>query len=262
MDDLTELHSHLREIFSKNLIEPEGERSFACKMFDVMTDNKDTHENCLGENFNQLIQTLKDDFFINYSPSSKTKMDFYFTTYVLWLYLIVERIDFVFDVVNKDNRSKLFSDFKEANFKSCQLIKKWANFIKHPKEFIFSHWPQYIMNDSGTKLMMDSFTVVIDNEFVKKHYTKPESRVVELENCDRVIVFVPNLIKLTADFCNELNIFFDFICDNKLVADFLKRKTTIEYYYEPKEGETPTFAEISGLPISVEKEFIEYKPKE
>ncbi len=44
--------------------------------------------------------------------------------HIFWLYLIVERIDFVFDVVNKDNKSKLFSDFKENNFKTSQLIKK------------------------------------------------------------------------------------------------------------------------------------------
>lgn len=236
MENLIDLHLKCKEIFEKQLIEPDNGRSFACKIWDVMTEKKENHENCLGENFNQLIQPINDDFFGNYTPSTITKLDFYFTTYILWLYLVVERIDFVFDVVNKDNKSKLFADFKENNFKTCQLIKKWANFTKHPKEFIFSHWPQYIME--GPEIMNASETVIINAEFVKKHYTKSESRIIELENCDSVIVHVPELTILTTEFCKELNIFFDFICDNKIVSDFLKKKTTIEYYYETEESTT------------------------
>lgn len=232
MENLIEIHESCKLIFEKQLIEPEVGRSSACKMWDVMTDKKDNHENCLGENFNQLIQTIKDDFFENYTPSQTTKLDFYFTTYILWLYLIVERIDFVFDVVNKDNKSKLFSDFKENNFKTSQLIKKWANFIKHPKEFIFSHWPQYIMEGSDIEIANENQTVIINADFVKKHYTKSDSRISELENCDSVIVSVPELSNLTTEFCKELNAFFDFICDNKIVSDFLRKKTTLEYYYE------------------------------
>jgi hypothetical protein len=236
MENLIEIHKKCKIIFEKQLIEPDGGRSFACKIWDVMTEKKDNHENCLGENFNQLIQTINDDFFENYTPSISTKLDFYFTTYILWLYLIVERIDFVFDVVNKDNKSKLFADFKENNFKTSQLIKKWANFIKHPKEFIFSHWPQYIME--GPEIMNGSETVIIDADFVKKHYTKSDSRINELENCDSVIVLVPELANLTTEFCKELNTFFDFICDNKIVSDFLRKKTTLEYYYETNDTQT------------------------
>lgn len=236
MDNISEIHKKCQFIFEKQLIEPESGRSFACKIWDVMTDKKDNHENCLGENFNQLIQTINNDFFENYTPSQNTNLDFYFTTYILWLYLIVERIDFVFDVVNKGNKSKLFADFKENNFKTCQLIKKWANFIKHPKEFIFSHWPQYI--SEGTEIMNGIGTVIINAEFVKKHYTKSESRISELENCDNVVVLVPELVNLTTEFCKELNTFFDFICDNKIVSDFLREKTTLEYYYEPNDTTT------------------------
>jgi hypothetical protein len=233
MENLIEIHKNCKTIFIQQLIESEGGRSFACKMWDTMTEKKESHENCLGENFNQLIQTINDDFFENYSPSQNTKLNFYFTTYIFWLYLIVERIDFVFDVINKDNKSKLFADFKENNFKTSQLIKKWANFIKHPKEFVFTHWPQYRIE--GSEIEKGDETVIINAEFIKKHYSKSESRISELENCDSVIVLVPELINLTTAFCKELNTFFDFICDNKIVSDFLRKKTTLEYYYETKD---------------------------
>ncbi len=133
MKSLIDIHRENKETFKSKLIDPSDGRSFACKVWDVMTDGKENADNCLGENFNLLISTTIDGFFDNYEPSNNTKLDFYFTTYLLWLYLIVERIDFVFEVVNKDNKSKLFSDFKEKNFQTCQLIKKWANFIKHPE---------------------------------------------------------------------------------------------------------------------------------
>lgn len=243
MEDLIEIHSKCSEIFAKQLIENENGRSFACKIWDVMTEKRENRDNCLGENFNQLIHTIKEDFFENYKPSSKTKLDFYFTTYIFWLYLIVERMDFVFDVVNKDNKSKLFSDFKEHNFKTSQLIKKWANFIKHPKEFIFSHWPQYVME--GVEIMNDDNTIIINAEFIKKHYTKSDSRIMELENCASVIVNVPDLLNITTEFCKELNVFFDFICDNKVVADFLKKKTTLEHYYEEQEVHIAVINEIT-----------------
>jgi hypothetical protein len=235
LENLVEIHQTNKEIFKTELINSEDGRSFACKVWDVMTDKKENCDNCLGENFNQLIQTIIDDFFENYEPAKTTKLGFYFTTYILWLYLVVERVDFVFDVINKDNKSKLFADFKELNFKTSQLIKKWANFIKHPKEFIFSHWPQYIME--GPEIENANELIIIDGEFVKKNYTKSDSRINELENCDRVIVLVPELINLTSEFCKELNMFFDFICENKIVSDFLKKKTTLQFYYEEEESD-------------------------
>jgi hypothetical protein len=229
---LIDIHRENKETFKSKLINPDDGRSFACKVWDVMTDGKENADNCLGENFNQLISTIIDDFFDNYEPSKNTKLDFYFTTYLLWLYLVVERIDFVFGVINKDNKSKLLSDFKEKNFQTCQLIKKWANFIKHPKEFIFSHWPQYLMEEEGMVVENKEDFIIIDTEFVKKNYTKSDSRIATLENCNKALVLVPNLVQLTKTFCNELNSFFDFICENKIISDYLREKTTLESYYE------------------------------
>ena len=35
-----------------------------------------------------------------------------------------------------------------------------------------------------------------------------------------------------------MNIFFDFICCNQIVADFLKKKSTIENFYTEEETDT------------------------
>lgn len=233
MENLLAVHEKCGNIFEKELIEVDGGRSLACKIWDVMTEGKDNYDNCLGENFNQFIQTIRNDFFKNYKPSAETGLNFYFTTYILWLYLIVERVDFVFDVVNKDGKSKLFSDFKENNFKTCRTVKKWANFIKHPKEFTFAHWPGYAVESAEVA----DGTIVINSAFVEKYYSKSDTRVPELENNRNVVVVIPELANLTSSFCSELNMFFSFVCDNKIVSDFLSKKTTIESYYESDEQE-------------------------
>jgi len=96
-------------------------------------------------------------------------------------------------------------------------------------------------------------TVIIDAAFVEKHYTKSETRIKELENCDSVIVLVPDLVKLTSSFCTELNTFFNFICENKVVSDYLKSKSTLQYYYDEISTEEKT-AVPTEVTISVEKE--------
>lgn len=229
MLNLDEIHKINSKLFSDSLYEEDGFRSLACKMWDTMTDGDSSCENCLGENFNQLIYTMQDDFFEGYSPSNRTRLEFYFTTYLLWLYLFVERIDFIFDVINPEKKSKLFSDFHIHNFKTCRKITKWANFIKHPKEFVFAHWPQYIIQ--GDPIHEKEGIVVIDDRFVEVNYSKAGSSIKELENCDKVVVAIPDLMVLTQDFCKELNVFFNFICNNEIISNYLRKKTTIQNYY-------------------------------
>jgi hypothetical protein len=230
LDDIKTIHEKNKLTFEKNFNLDGSGRSTACSIWDAMTENKENCDNCLGENFNQLLETLQFDFFEGYKPTENTRTEFYFTTYILWLYLFVERVDFVFDVITKGNKNELFTDHKIKNFQTLRLIKKWANFIKHPKEFIFCHWPIYTF-DGQLDHSKNTESIFITSKYVEDHYSDPKTRVVELENKTDVIVLVPDLCVLTSKFCDELNQFFKFICENKIVSDYLKNKSTIEYYY-------------------------------
>ena len=224
---LSEIHAECKAIFEKEFYETDW-RSNACKVYDTLTEGCEDKEDCIGENFNQLIQQIVDEWFTNYKPGAK--VDYYFYNYILLLYLFVERVDLIFAVVNKDDKSKIFRDFHQMEFPALRRINKWANFIKHPKEFLFTHWPYFYFPDESPPT--NPGDVVIDYEFIKQHYyseKQPPPKV--LENNNRVYVAMPDLVDLTQRFCNEMNVFFDFICSNKLVADFLRKKSTIEEIY-------------------------------
>jgi hypothetical protein len=231
---LIDIHKKNKEIFLSKLYRDNKPHSRACNIYDTITQGEKNCEDCLGENLNSLIVTVVDDFFTNYTPAISTKTDFYFSTYNFWLYTFVERIDFIFKILNKDNQNKLFSDFHRNNFKTLADIRKWMNFIKHPKEFLFCHWPKYVFQKSD--IPINEKVITIDLKFIRKHYSQTENRVDKLEKQDQVWVLVPNLVELTEKFCDELNTFFDFICNNKIVSDYLKEKTSIEYIYEEPKG--------------------------
>ncbi len=246
MENLEEIHKKCQQIFRTGFYEiPEGSEtddvkyfrpSKACKIYDKLTEGVETKQDCIGENFNQLIERIDDNWFGSYKPTGD--LDYYFYNYFLLLYMIVERVELIFEVINPEGKSKLFNDFKQNNFKTLLSINKWANFIKHPKEFLFTHWATYyIKGDISVALNVGD--VNIDTDFIFRHYSgENKARPVILENNNRVFVEVPELETITKEFCREMNIFFDFICCNQIVADFLKKKSTVENHYTSNESET------------------------
>lgn len=236
MKDLVTIHKNCKEIFVKGFFQTDesGEvnicgPSMACRIYDALTEGDGSKQDCIGENFNQLIHRLKDNWFDSYRPSGD--LDYYFFTYTLWLYLFVERVWIIFEVINPNDKSKLFSDFMQTNFKTLRKINKWANFIKHPKEFLFTHWPHYYLEGSQ-QIILEEDDIIIDTDFIFKHYfSEKNERPVKLLNNSKVYVEIPDMEKITDDFCREMNIFFDFICSNRIVADFLKKRSTIENHY-------------------------------
>lgn len=237
---LTHIHSQCAAIFKRELFHESDSmslgRSNACRVYDTLTEDRCDRQDSIGENFNRLIRQIADEWFGNYHP--KDNLDYYFCNYLLLLYLVVERVDLIFSVVNKDDKSKIFRDFQEKRFPTLRRINKWANFIKHPKEFLFTHWPHYFLA-SQPRPTINVGDVVIDYEFIKNHYyseSKPSPKI--LENNDSVYVEVPGLIDLTQKFCEEMNVFFDFICRNEIVADFLRQKSTIEELYSSSDDDT------------------------
>ncbi len=235
---LQELHKSCHKLFQagmfeKYLDEESGDETYmgfskACNVHDKLIEDSVGKRDCIGENFNQLIQRIDEEWFTNYTPGDN--LDYYFFNYFLLLYLIVERVDLIFQVINQDGKSKLFNDFQFHNFKTLRKINKWANFIKHPKEFMFTHWPTYYIKDVH-QLELSGGYVLIDTDFIFDHYfSEKKPRPIVLENHENVYVEVPNLEEVTREFCKEMNIFFDFICCNQVVADCLKKKSTLESF--------------------------------
>lgn len=237
--DLTTVHNRCAEIFKSMLFEAQadGSRSVsnACKVYDALVGDCFARQDCIGENFNQLLHQIADEWFSQYRPGNH--LAYYLCNYVLLLNLCVERVDQIFEVIDKGGKSKIFQDYRHKTFPTLQRIRRWANFFKHPKEFLFTHWPQY--RDANAVQETTANTVVIDDAFVAKYYANGDTRPSALQNNPGVIVAVPDLVGMTTTFCAEMNAFFQFICRNDLVADFLRQRSTIELIYGEGDGELP-----------------------
>ncbi len=217
------IHQECGKIFTEELFDKLDGRSFACEIWDVMTCNEDNCDNCIGENFNQLIDSIDQEWFKGYSPHEYARIEFYVYTYVFWLYLFYERIEFIINEIDPEAKFALIQDFRRG-LKSMNEIRLWANFIKHPKHFMFAHWPEFKF--IGQSFNKSDKSVIVNTAFLKEHYSKEtDKKPQSLENNDRVVVQFPKLDQLTLGFCKDLKAFFRFICDNKILADHLKKKS-------------------------------------
>lgn len=220
---LEKIHIECKKIFFEKLLEAPGSRSFACEIYDAMIQGSEDYENCIGENFNQLIQNLVGSWFNGYVPNDSTRVEFYTYTYIFWLYLFLERIEFIINQVDPDRKFGPIVKFHRS-LKTMNEIRLWANFIKHPKNFIFVHWPHFTF--VGKSFQKEPHTIIINTSFLKNHYSSEnQDKPKELENKSDVVVQFPKLANLTLGFCEELLKFVDFICKNQLIADELKKKS-------------------------------------
>ena len=116
-----------------------------------------------------------------------------------------------------------------------QKIKKWANFVKHPKAFVLCHHPEYFLeNDPEIIERKKNANVLIDTAFVFKYYSGDDNKkdlFKLIANKDNVIVEFPNVVKLTTEFCEGLTSFVKLIKNNEVYRDILNDKATIENYF-------------------------------
>ncbi len=232
--NLNNIHNDLQEIFVGGLLRDGIGPTVMCDIYDRFVGDNEVGTDCLGENFNQILWHIKNDFFDCYSPNEETRLDYYFASYIIWLYLIVERIEFVFSVINPEKKNKMIRDFVNKNFRTLREIKNWAIFIKHPKEFLFCHSPTYYFEEDWEILKIEDengdFTVM-DYNYIQSNYPKNKVQLPSLENNTKVYVVIPDLAELTQKFIKEIEKFVRLICNNELVVEYLKSKTTIDDYY-------------------------------
>lgn len=206
-----------------------------CQIHDAFGGNKGEHHNCLGCNFAESQELI-----LNFLEKSDQYSDIKeaVTIYILTLYLLVERMDTVMDMV------QVPTVYKEKHFKVFQQIRKWANFIKHPKAFILTHHPEYDFEDSGIEWEKE-FTITMNDQFINEYY-KGESDPVKqkaknkdlydkLRNQKNIKVVFPDIAKLMKKLCHSINAFKDLILQNQVYIDILNDESTIANYFENQE---------------------------
>lgn len=197
-----------------------GDTPIFSQLHELMEENEEDH-NCIGCNLGEYAM-------LNYSTlllldglvSIEQKMQLL----IINLYLLVERIDTILDII------KLHEGYRKENFKTLSKIRKWANFIKHPKAFILAHHPVYTIEGfKDNKEIRIGASITIDTSFIIKYYSNDEKNkelFKAIENKEGILVVFPNPADLIEKLCEELKLFNKLLRNNEIYREILKKRST------------------------------------
>ena len=183
-----------------------------------MQSPQGTNHTCIACNFADIIYALKDvaKSMPNYANSTVAKM-----TYLLWLYLLAERMQEIFKLIS------LPEEIKETQFLAFTRTKRWGNFLKHPKAFFLTHHPKMHETPGASD-------VRIDDAFIQKYYSGDKHNAElyrTISNSQSVVVQFPDLNELTCELAADLDALQKIIHDNPIYQTVLRSKTVLENYY-------------------------------
>jgi len=217
-------------LFKQRLYRDDGHlEPMLCKLHEAFGTNSSTSHNCLGCNFADI--TIAFDSVLG-SLRSLSDTFASCSTYIFWLYLYVERYDQIMVFLSVPE------SYRARPFKGLQRIRRWANFIKHPKAFLFSHHPSvYHFGETG-ELTSEGDSVIISDAFVQEFYAGKEhnSKLAKmLSNKTDVTVIFPDPLELMQQFADDSDQFIQLIQNNEVYREELGKVTTVEGYYEAYE---------------------------
>lgn len=230
--DLKELISNIQKYFTKEMCEPvnaDGD-TLMCSINQALAGYDEENHNCLGchlDTESQLIQN-----FLSNASYCVDSYDF-FRQYALQLLIYSEKILEMVKIVG------LPESYRKEHFFAFYEIKLWANFLKHPKAFILTHHPRYVF-ETDTEIptiKANANLKKLDFDFIKKYYSgedknKYENLVGELKNNKNVVLILPDLTRITKEFCIASKAIIQLIHDNPIYQKILSDMTTLENYYD------------------------------
>ena len=202
-----------------------------CQFHEAFGTHDTRHHNCLGCNFAD--STLLIHNFLQTYSLQRT-IQYAYSTFIILAYLLVERIDNLFDII------KLNKAYKAEHFKVLSEIRRWANFLKHPKAFLLTHHPTFTFCRSPNNgALIKNARVVIDLNFVTDYYSndkRNDELRKKLENKDDVLVVFPDVVRLAKDLCQVMHDCVSLIQDNPVYRWTVGRTTTFPDYWIDSQG--------------------------
>lgn len=223
---LKEKHKKCREILREQLFD-ENNQSLACNIYRKLTENSGFSDNSLGENLNSLLCIFELGWFQNFQPRNNTSNEFYFTTIIFWLYLFHERFEETFSsIYNREvclQKMKFMPTINEE-------IRIWANFIKHPKNYLYCHFSYFFFEDE--KIEIPAYVEKVDFKKIQVHYNSFKSeRPLQFENSYNKCIILPDLENLISGFCKDFKVFIDLLLEDKKSIEILTLKTCENFDY-------------------------------
>ncbi len=222
--------SELKKDFEKTLVKFIEFHNFKIRgnydtfFCNIHSNFKDGH-NCVACNLNDSNRRIE-NFLLGYRLF--TDIHTTMTNYIFLLYLQTECI---FEYINY---LQLQTSYIQKKFQILFTIKRWANFLKHPKSFMLVHHPVWDYK-KDLKIFVNKNTPIIDTEFVQKYYSgdsKNKELMRELINKKDLTVLYPNPYDLIVEFCDAQKKFSDLISKNQIIREILDDTATIKEYYE------------------------------
>jgi len=212
------------EVFDSEIY-PDDE-SIMCSIHDSFNKENGNSHNCIGCNladFTQLLHSSLQNVLVSTSIEA-------FSNVILYSYLLVERFEEIFKIM------QLPESYRARHFRAFGKIRRWSNFLKHPKAFMLVHHPEYYFeNEVEIEPNDKKKYTFINQEFIDKYYSggKNNSKLYkELTNNKNVIVLLPLLDRLMVDFCAEQKKFIEIISSNEVFKEILDENSTIKEFYE------------------------------
>ncbi len=214
-----------------------GDRPEVCRITYEVFNNayESPHHNCIGCNLLESTDLIYQ--YLQTNQGSNHKLYPTYATYLMLLYLLVERLDTILSLV------ELPSFYWEKHFRVLLRIRRWANFLKHPKAFLLVHHPVYTCVDApNIQQLRNNANVTVDENSVASYYSnddRNETLYKTLENKDDVLVIFPNAVHLTSEFCAAIKEFVNLLRDNAVYKEILdERSTFLDYWIDvPQEAD-------------------------
>lgn len=210
--------------FDITLFNPGSDNSVFCSIHSFLGTRNADH-NCIGCNIDDILKFMRSVFSISKNLDSVENVYFLL---IPVMNLVVERLD----IINYMFENKVID---RSTFQSFQIIRKWTNFIKHPKAFMFCHHPKYAFENYEHLELYTNNNKVIDYEFVNKYFSnknKDEILINELEGIPNILVLFPDIVQLTSRFSDQILNYLDILKSNARALRTISSKTTYLNFWE------------------------------
>lgn len=187
--------------------------------------------NCIGCNLDSNNLRIE-NYLIQFQYFNDINLTF--SNFIILLYLQVESITEYFKIIEIQEKYKL------KHFQVFTLIKRWANFLKHPKAFMLVHHPNWtyenrIFVDDLCMQYFQETEPTINSDFINKFYNgdKNNKELYEkLGKKENLLVMFPDPIELIKEFTSAQKKFVKLISENSIARELLEDQTTIEKHFK------------------------------
>lgn len=217
------------EIFCKELYQ--DRIASICEIHEVYTGLEREHHNCLACNFADSINSIQR--FLSQSELFIGDINDRFTIFIIKFYLLIEQVEVILRIVN------IPEEYRKKHFRALSKVRRWANFLKHPKAFFLVHHPEYFFE--GYDLFNpNKFQIIIDQCFIDNYYAdnkKNDELDQRLRNKKDVAVLYPDPVKLTKEICDAINSFKEGVLKNEDYKEILSHRSTFTNYFRSESFE-------------------------